>query len=340
VERVGVDQDFFTLGGTSVLAVQTCVQIEKETGVEIPLASFFESSTIEKLAPYVARVRQVSSPDAPVIVDLRRSSGHRWPLFCLLGVNLYHDLALALPDDRPVVGMHLPFRHVPGADPRPTVAEMAAGYLSLIRERQPHGPYHLAGLCFGGVVAYEVARQLEAQGEKVATVAVFDGALPSGIRIDQLGRLTEYVRIVLTKPQRIKEGVRKNLQRLGWRRTPDASTGPLGAGAPVGVAVDVEIDGPEADAEVARFASSITAIQGRLLIFRALVQNVPGWMSFAPHLGWESLSNRLETCDVAASHLGLLQDPHVQVVAKTLSDAMAADEAPPEIPAQRTAASG
>jgi amino acid adenylation domain-containing protein len=340
VERVGVDQDFFTLGGTSVLAVQTCVQIEKETGVEIPLASFFESSTIEKLAPYVARVRQVSSPDAPVIVDLRRSSANRLPLFCLLGVNLYQDLALALTDDRPVVGMHLPFRHVPGADPRPTVAEMAAGYVSLIRQRQAHGPYHLAGLCFGGVVAYEVARQLEAAGEKVATVAVFDGALPSGIHIDQLGRLKEYVRIALTNPQRIGEGVRKNLERLGWRRPAKPSTGPLGAAAPVGAAIDVEIDGPEADAEVARFASSITGIQGRLLIFRALVQNVPRWMSFAPHLGWESLSTRLQTCDVNASHLGLLQDPHVEVVAKALSEAMAADEAPPERLAQRTAASG
>ncbi len=341
VDRVGVDQDFFTLGGTSVLAVQTCVQIEKETGVEIPLASFFESSTIEKLAPYVARVRQVSSPDAPVVVDLRRSGSNRLPLFCLLGVNLYHDLALALADDRRVVGMHLPFRHVPGTDPRPTVAEMAAGYLSLIRERQAHGPYHLAGLCFGGVVAYEVARQLEAQGEKVATVAVFDGALPSGIQIDRLGRLTEYVRIALTKPGRIGEGIRKNLERLGWRRPRRPSAGPPGSAAPVGVPIDVEIDGPEADAEVARFASTITGIKGRLLIFRALVQNVPSWMSFAPHLGWEALSNRLETCDVAASHLGLLQDPHVQIVAKTLGDAMAAadEEAPRENLEQRTAAS-
>ncbi len=150
VDRVGVDQDFFTLGGTSVLAVQTCVQIEKETGVEISLASFYASPTIEGLAPYVTRVREASSPDAPIIVDLRRSNSRRTPLFCLLGVSLYHELALALTEDRTVVGMHVPFRHVPGTDPRPTVAEMAAGYLALIRDRQAHGPYYLAGLCFGG----------------------------------------------------------------------------------------------------------------------------------------------------------------------------------------------
>ena len=73
----------------------------------------------------------------------------------------------------------------------------------------------------------------------------------------------------------------------------------------------MEIEGPEADAEVARFASTVTGIRGRLLIFRALVQDVPRWITLAPHLGWQGLSDRLVTCDVAASHLGLLQDPHV-----------------------------
>ena len=190
-------------------------------------------------------------------------------------------------------------------------------------------------MCFGGVVAYEVARQLEAQGEKVATVAVFDGALPSGIQIDKVGRLTDYVRIVVTQPQRIREGVRKNLERLGWRRPAKPATAPLAPASKI----DVLIDGPEADAEVARFASSITGIQGRLVIFRALVQDVPRWMSFAPHLGWQALSERLVTCDVSASHLGLLQEPHVQIVAKTMTDAMAAEEPAGEKSVERTAAS-
>ena len=227
LDRVGVDQDFFTLGGTSVLAVQICVQIENETGVEIPLASFFESSTIEKLAPYVARVRQVASPDAPVIVDLRRSNGGRLPLFCLLGVNLYHDLALALTEERPVVGIHLPFRHVPGIDPRPTVAQMAAGYLALIRQRQSHGPYHLAGLCFGGVVAYEVARQLEALGETVATVAVFDGALPSGIQHRPSGPF-DGIRSHRSRPTRPDQGGRSKESREAGR-APPAETADGGA---------------------------------------------------------------------------------------------------------------
>ena len=95
---------------------------------------------------------------------------------------------------RPIVGGCIfRFRHVPGTDPRSTVPEMAAGYLALIRQRQAHGPYHLAGLCFGGVVAYEVARQLEAQGEKVATVAVLstEPCSSGAVQIDKVGRLTD-----------------------------------------------------------------------------------------------------------------------------------------------------
>ncbi len=336
VDRVGVDEDFFTLGGTSVLAVQTCVQIEKETGVEIPLASFFASPTIELLAPYVARVHEASSPDAPIVVDLRRSGGGRAPLYCLLGVNLYRELALALTEERPVVGMHLPFRHFRGSGARPTVAEMASGYLALIRRRQAHGPYHLAGLCFGGVVAFEVARQLEAQGEEVGMVAVLDGALPGGIETNPLRNLAEYLRFALKRPESIGPVVRKNLAKLRARWRPTPSTAPARPLSPV----EVEIDGSEADAEVARFASTITAIRGQLLIFRALVQPLPSWTSFAPHLGWQGRSERLVTCDVAASHLGLLKAPHVRVVAKVLTEAMVADASAREQLDARTAASG
>jgi amino acid adenylation domain-containing protein len=335
VERVGTDQDFFTLGGTSVLAVQACVQIEQETGVEIPLASFFAFPTIEGLAPYVTRARQVSSPDAPIVVDLRRSNGYRPPLFCLLGVSLYSELALALTEDRPVIGMHLPFRHVPGADPRPTVAQMAAGYRELIRRRQPHGPYHLAGLCFGGVVAFEVARQLEAEGEEVGVVATFDAILPSGVRTDQLSRLVGYLRYAVERPQEITEAVRRTLARIRARLRVHQAAAQVNQGSPI----DVEIDGAEADAEVARFASTLTGIRGRLLIFRAMIRTFPSWTILAPDLGWRGLSNRLMTCDVPASHLGLMQDPHVHLVAKALAEQMAAHEAEGEKPRPQAAAS-
>jgi amino acid adenylation domain-containing protein len=330
-QQVGVDQSFFTLGGTSILAVETCARIEKETGVEIPLASFFASPTIEALAPYVSRVREAESPGAPVVVHLRRGRGDRAPLFCLLGVHLYQDLAAALGADRPVVGMHIPFRHVPGVDPRPSVARMAAGYRSSIRRRQPHGPYHLAGLCFGGVVAFEVARQLEAEGEEVALVAVIDGSLPGGMRIDQWGRVFWHARRALRDPTRIGAALRGGLAKLRGRLAPRP--------APVaGKPVDVEIDGPQADAEIARFAAGATPIHATLLVFRALVQPLlPDWLSFLPHLGWQGLSDRLIARDVDATHLGLLREPEVRVLARVIGEVLDAEERLDEERARRPA---
>jgi len=317
-ERIGIDQDFFAIGGTSVLAVETCVRIEQETTVEVPLATFFESPTIEGLALYLSRARGEVSPNRPIVVDLRRTDNQREPLFCLLGVHLYQKLAFALPTDRPVVGMHLPFRYVPGSGERPSVAQMARGYIELIRARQPHGPYYLAGLCFGGIVAFEVARQLEAHGEKVALVTIFDGMLPSGARTAHVKRLLAYARIGLTEPRRVPTALRRRLAPVMKRLPRTPSPRPT-------VMQDVDIEGPEADAEVVRFAASITGIAGRLLVIRALENDYPSWVRVQPHLGWEGLADDLWTYDVPATHLGLLRDPHVEVVARAVADAIAAD---------------
>jgi len=317
-DRVGINQDFFAIGGSSVLAIEACVRIEQQTGIEVPLATFFELPTVEGLASHLGQGHGESSPNRPIVVDLRRTASQREPLFCLLGVHLYQKLAFALPDDRPVVGMHLPFRYVPGTADRPTVSQMARGYIELIRDRQAHGPYYLAGLCFGGIVAFEVARQLEAHGEKVALVTIFDGMLPRGAHTDQVERLLAYARIGLTQPKRIAPAIRRRVTAALNRLPRPATPKPAGL-------LDVEIDGPEADAEVDRFAANITGIAGRLLVIRALENRYPTWIRLEPHLGWEGLSGRLMTRDVQATHLGLLADPCVGVVARAVADAIASE---------------
>jgi thioesterase domain-containing protein len=322
LSQVGVDQDFFSVGGTSVLAIAVRERILREVGVDIPMAAFFESPTVESHASHVGNRRPAISPDAPIVVRLRRSRSAREPLFCLLGAHLYQKLALALADDRPVIGVHRPFLHVPGVDRRPTVPEMAAGYLELIRQHQPHGPYNLAGLCFGGIVAYEAARQLEAQGEPVALVAVFDGILPRAIRTNAINRLRSYTRTALTEPRQIPAFIRETLggvtARAPWLRrlrpVPASSRQPI----------DVSLDGADADAEVARFASTITGISAQLLIIRATAESQPTWMEVSADLGWTGLSDRLITRDVAATHMELLRDPHVLEVAGAMDEALAA----------------
>ncbi|HEY3595351.1 MAG TPA: AMP-binding protein, partial [Polyangiaceae bacterium] len=159
LSQVPVDRSFFTLGGTSVLAVQLLSRMEQELSIDLSLQAFFEEPTVAGMA---ARIGKQFSPDDPIVVWLRRGQTSAAPLFCLFGVNLYQDLALSLEGDRRVLGAHVPFRYVPGRDPRPRLEAIAQKYLAIIRRYQERGPYHLLGLCFGGIVAYEVGRLLEA----------------------------------------------------------------------------------------------------------------------------------------------------------------------------------
>jgi amino acid adenylation domain-containing protein len=340
LSEVGVDQNFFALGGTSVLAIDLRARIEKEVGIEIPMAAFFESPTVESLASYLSTAGGTASPDAPIVVELRRGATGREPLFCLLGVQLYQDLARVLDDDRPVIGMHLPFRYLPVVDRRPTVPEMAAGYLKLIRQRQPHGPYHLAGLCFGGIVAYEAARQLEAQGEEIALVAVFDGMLPSAVRINQRRRLRTFLGAALRDPRRIPAILRQKIAWIVARATWLQKLRRLLPAGNSSQAIDVAIDGAEADADVARFAATVGGIAGRLLVVRAVAESQPTWMELAPHLGWRGLAEHLITRDVAATHIDLLREPHVRKVALAMADAEASEATADGVDGNRAVASG
>jgi phthiocerol/phenolphthiocerol synthesis type-I polyketide synthase E len=174
IDTIAVDQNFFDLGGDSSLAVRMFSQIEDLFGVKLPLATLYEAPTIEELAR-ILRGEVASSGWSPLVVI--QPLGPRPPLFCMHGaggtVLIYRELSEHLGLDQPFYGLQSQ-----GLDgdipPLTTIEEMAALYVKEIRRTQPHGPYFLAGYCGGGTIAYEAAQQLQAEGEPIALLALFD----------------------------------------------------------------------------------------------------------------------------------------------------------------------
>jgi phthiocerol/phenolphthiocerol synthesis type-I polyketide synthase E len=174
VDSISPDQNYFDLGGDSSLAVQMFAQIEKTFQIKLPLATLYEAPTIEELAKII-RGEAAASGWSPLVAI--QVAGSRPPFFCMHGaggtVLMYRDLSRRLGDDQPFYGLQS--RGLDGSCPPLTnVEEMAALYVKEIRRVQSHGPYFLGGYCMGGTVAFEVAQQLQGEGESVALLALFD----------------------------------------------------------------------------------------------------------------------------------------------------------------------
>jgi amino acid adenylation domain-containing protein len=176
VRPIGVTDRFFEVGGHSLLALRLLVDVEQKLARKVPLPALFEEPTIEHLA---AVLRQ-KDERWPMMVTLR-AGDHPLKLFLVHpggGTLLnYVHLIRHLPADIPVHGIQA--RGLDGAsEPHETVEQMAADYIEEIRRLQRTGPYLLAGHSFGGVVAFEMARQLQRQSESIAFLGMFDSVAP------------------------------------------------------------------------------------------------------------------------------------------------------------------
>lgn len=202
VDQIGVQDDFFELGGYSLIAVRLFNQVKKKFGIEFPLSVLFEAPTIEKCAALVKA--QIGEPGESagegesgsgegamrhsLLVPLQPAEGStKPPLFMVAGMfgnimNLRH-IASHLEDDQPFFGIQA--RGLLGNEkPHDRFEDMARDYIEEIRTVQPHGPYFLGGFSGGGVTAYEMAQQLREAGEEVALVVLLDTPATTAPTID------------------------------------------------------------------------------------------------------------------------------------------------------------
>lgn len=181
IKHIGVRDNFFDMGGHSLLAVRLFSQIEKTTGRNLPLITLFQATTVELLSKVLRE--EGWSPSWSSLVPIQ-TGGSKPPFFCVPGpagyVLCFADFARYLGSEQPFYGLQP--KGLDGEEvPYTCIEKMAEHYINEIRIIQPEGPYFLGGNCFGGIVAFEMAQQLQAQGQKVALLALFEAYAPGAV---------------------------------------------------------------------------------------------------------------------------------------------------------------
>jgi amino acid adenylation domain-containing protein len=208
IERVGIDDNFFDLGGDSLLAALLFARTARQTGRDIPLSILFRNPTIREVAK---AIEQDDAREETSMVPLH-PAGSRPPLILGHGVSgllfRYTPLLRRLDPEQPVYGL-CPTESMVGGRGRLRIEDLAQHYVQDILRRQPAGPYCLGGFCFGGVLVIEVAHQLESLGRTVATVVLFDAEPSSSPPVSKPRREVAQLAALL----RHEESARTYLQR-------------------------------------------------------------------------------------------------------------------------------
>ncbi|MFB1484992.1 alpha/beta fold hydrolase, partial [Corallococcus sp. RDP092CA] len=332
VQPVGVRTSFFALGGHSLLAVRLVAALREQLGRDVPLAALFQHPTVEDLAKLLRAEADTWSP----LVPLEKGDAGRRPLFLVHpgggNVLAYPELARLLGPHQPVFGLQARGLQA-GHAVAETVEEMATLYLAAIRKEQPEGPYLLAGWSLGGVIAFEMALQLRAQGQAVGLLGLVDAYVPGvGAPPGDAPKKDPDASVRVAFAQTVAQTFSLPLP------VPDEALERMDDEAMLGTLLAVGIQ--------AGLLEEATGREQLRALFRVYQANLRAMDRYVPspydgpalllaateatpspgvprHRGWEALvRGGLDVRDVPGGHHQLMQEPYVRHVATLLREAL------------------
>ena len=208
--RIGPDDNFFDLGGDSVVAAALLQRISKEFGQDILLAQIFESPTIRQLAQLIRQIPKTNNHLPPGVMALQ-PNGTRRGIFWVHYLSI--NLAKVIGADQPLLYIAITSEDFPKLGPKPGLQEIAACLVQKILATQSSGPSAIGGYCLGGILAYEIASQLRAAGREVSLLVLVDPPNPSYMEsLDSFQRLASYTRYAVKRAARL--GLRTSLEYM------------------------------------------------------------------------------------------------------------------------------
>lgn len=308
VKPVGVDDDFFSLGGDSLGAVQLFVRIERMTGRRLPLSSIMRAPTVARMAELVRTDPGYSSAWHLATLSDR---GARPPIFFVHGLRggvvFLRELVEALGPDQPSYAFEADGRFEGQLDAS-SIEDLAAAYIDLLHGTRPEGPYHLCGYSAGGVIAFEIARQLAAAGQEVAMLGLVDTYAPvAGRRVSPVQKKLNHARMLLELPrgQRIAFA-RRTLGRI-TRREQQRVGGPDVDG-PLRRALLTLLDAYEPDGEY----------PGHVDLFRPSIPFLGARLDRA--LGWDRCAvSSYAVHDVPGDHRTVFESDNARALAASIA---------------------
>ena len=313
LSSIGVSDDFFDLGGHSLTAAQLFTEINISFDLDLPLATLFHAPTIRRLAALIrdSRIDQMSEPIVPI-----QRNGSQPPIYCIGAVDgeliVFRRLALELGMDQPLFGLQ-PFRLLASC---PTVKQLAAAYIRELRRTGESEPACLLGYSFGGVVAVEMARQLQRQGRAPLLVMLIDSSYPAGCRANEPWeqRLQRY-RFHWDRISN-RGGWSHFLERLRYGSARIAHR----ASSTVGIPLPSQSSDVSALQGLASESYRIKSYPGAVHLFRA--ESQPEFLTGGVDLGWSRVLSNLAIDHVPGDHGTMNTGINLKILARKIQQCL------------------